>query len=116
LGAAYLGVAGTLVDVQRDITETKNFQAPVPMIGTEFRLFPIPHHRIIQVEGMLRGLPAGGYGYFVEGGAAGGVRLGPISVLGGYREMYANLHEDNAQGNGVALRLKGPIFSLQWHW
>ncbi len=107
---------GTLDGIQSGITESKSFQAPLPLIGTEFRLFPVPHHKIIQIEGMVRGLPAGGYGYFVEGGVSGGVRLGPVSLLAGYREMYANVHEMSGKMNGAAIRLKGPIVSLQWRW
>lgn len=115
-GVAYLGVQGTLDGIQSGLSETKSFQAPVPLIGTEFRVFPIPHHRVVEVEGMVRGFPAGGYGYFLEGGASGGLRFGPFGVLAGYREMFANVHENNLTGNGVALHLKGPLFSLQWSW
>ncbi len=115
-GLAYVGVGGTLNALEAGISETKNFQAPVPLIGTEFRVYPIPHKRIFLVEGMMRGFPAGGYGYFVEGGASAGVRFGPFGLLAGYREMFANVHQDNAQANGVALRLKGPMFSFLWQW
>lgn len=115
-GAAYLGVQGTLNGLQSGLIETKSFQAPIPLIGTEFRIFPIPHRKIVQLEGMMRGIPAGSYGYFVEGGASGGIHLGPIALLAGYREMFANVHQNNLIGNGVALRLKGPLFSLQWAW
>lgn len=115
-GAAYIGVQGTLIGQESGLTESKSFQAPIPLVGTEFRIFPIPHRKIIQIEGMLRGIPAGGYGYFVEGSASGGVRLGSFALLGGYREMFANVHQNNLIANGVALRLKGPLFSLQWQW
>jgi hypothetical protein len=115
-GVAYLGVQGTLDGLQSGITETKSFQSPVPLIGTEFRIFPIPHVHILQVEGMLRGFPAGGYGYFIEGGASAGLHYGPFSLLAGYREMFANLHQNKLDPDGVALHLKGPIFSLQAHW
>jgi hypothetical protein len=115
-GVAYLGVQGTLHGQQSGLSGTKSYQAPVPLIGTEFRVFPVPHHRIIQLEGMLRGITAGGYGYFIEGGASGGLRLGPVAVLAGYREMFADVHQDRANPDGVALHLKGPMFSLQWAW
>jgi hypothetical protein len=85
-------------------------------MGTEFRIFPIPNQKLIEVEGMLRGVPAGGYGYYVEGSASAGVRISFITFLAGYRESLADLHQTNAAANGVALHLKGPIFSVQWRW
>jgi hypothetical protein len=30
--------------------------------------------------------------------------------------MFANVHQDSLMGNGVALRLKGPLFSAQAQW
>jgi hypothetical protein len=115
-GVAYIGVQGTLIGVQSGITETKSFQAPVPLMGTEFRAFPIPHMKLVEVEGMVRGIPAGGYGYFIEGGASAGLRYRMFALLAGYREMFANVHQESMNGNGVALRLKGPIFSAQAQW
>jgi hypothetical protein len=115
-GVAYIGVQGTLVGVQSGITETKSFQAPVPLIGTEFRVFPIPHMKLVEIEGMVRGITAGGYGYFIEGGASGGLRYRMFSLLAGYREMFANVHQKGDNANGVALHLKGPIFSAQAQW
>jgi len=115
-GVAYVGVQGTLLGVQSGITETKSFQAPVPLIGTEFRVFPIPHMKLVEFEGMVRGITAGGYGYFLEGGATAGLRYRLFSILAGYREMFANIHQDKPDGDGVALHLKGPIFSAQAQW
>jgi hypothetical protein len=115
-GIAYLGVQGELHGIQSGIVESKTYKEPVPLVGTEFRVFPIPHKRIIQVEGFVRGMSAGGYGYLIEGGGSAGLRIGPFAVLGGYRETYANVHGENASANGVALRLKGPILAVQWAW
>lgn len=115
-GAAWLGVNGTLSSAQADLSETKSFQAPLPLMGAEFRLFPIPRHRLVQLEGMMRGIPAARYGYFVEGGAYAGLHLGQFAVLAGYRELFADIHDSAANGDGVALRLKGPLFALQWEW
>lgn len=115
-GVAYVGVQGTLSGLQSNLSETKSFQAPLPLIGTEFRIFPIPGKKIVFVEGMVRGITAGGYGYFMEGGASAGLRLGPIGLLAGYREMFADVHQNKLIADGVALHLKGPIFSAQWLW
>jgi hypothetical protein len=115
-GAAYVGVNGTLAGVQSGVTESKALHGVLPLMGTEFRLFPIPGNKLLEVEGLLRGLPAGHYGYYVEGSASGGVRVGLFSFLAGYREMFANLHETNADADALILRLKGPILSAQWRW
>jgi hypothetical protein len=114
VGAAFLGTEGTLSSLSTGLTETKSLSAPVPLIGTEFRLFPLPRLPILQVEGFMRGLPAASYGYFVEGGAQAGLRVRHVAFLAGYREMLANLH-DTGTMNGLFMHLKGPIFSVQYH-
>ncbi len=116
IGAAYLAVNGALIAVPGNITESKALHGFLPLPGADFRIFPIPHSKLIDLEGTLRGLPAGSYGYYVEGTASAGVRVSSITFLAGYREMFANLHENGGLGDGVVLRLKGPIFSLQWRW
>jgi hypothetical protein len=115
VGAAYLGAQGTLTSVSAGLTETKSIAAPIPMPGTEFRLFPIPHVHFVQVEGFVRGLPAGSYGYFVEGGAQAGVRYRHFAVMAGYREMFANLHNSNGL-DALGLHLKGPIVSVSYQY
>ncbi len=116
IGAAYLAVDGTLIGVQSNLTESKALHGFLPLPGADFRVFPIPASKLLEVEGTLRGLAVGSYGYYVEGMASGGIRVSSITFLAGYREMFANLHEDGGRGNGVVLHLKGPIFSLQWRW
>jgi hypothetical protein len=115
-GGAYLGATGTINAVQASTTATRSETIGVPLAGADFRVFPIPGHKIIEVEGGLRGMGAGSYGHFVEGSASGGVRLGPVAILAGYRELLADFHQSSNGGSGVNLRLKGPIFSALWSW
>jgi hypothetical protein len=115
-GGAYLGARGTITAVQASTTATKSETIGLPLAGMDFRVFPIPGHKIIEVEGGLRGMGVGSYGHFIEGSASGGVRLGPIGILAGYRELLADFHETGNGGSGVNLRLRGPIFSALWSW
>jgi hypothetical protein len=118
VGGAYLGATGTIDAVQAGTSATKTETIGVPLAGAEFRIFPIRGraHKLIEVEGGLRGMAVGSYGHFVEGSASGGVRLGPIGLLAGYRELFADFHQTSNGGSGVNVRMKGPIFSVLWRW
>jgi len=116
IGGAYLGAAGAINEAQSGASASKAETLGLPLVGAEFRVFPIPHHQLIEVEGGLRGMGAGSYGHFVEGSASGGVRLGPVGILAGYREMLVDFHETGAGGSGIDVRLKGPVFSILWRW
>jgi hypothetical protein len=116
VGGAYLGATGTINAVQASTTATRSETIGLPLAGMDFRVFPIPGRKIIEVEGGMQGMGVGSYGSFIEGSASGGVRLGPIGILAGYRELVANLHEASGGGSGVDLHLRGPVFSLMWSW
>jgi hypothetical protein len=115
-GGAYIGATGIISALQSGTTASKTQSLGLPLAGAEFRLFPIRRHRIFEVEGGLRGMAFGSYGHFVEGSASGGVRLGPMGILAGYRELFADLHQTGDNTSGVNVRLKGPVFSVLWRW
>ncbi|MDQ2839871.1 MAG: hypothetical protein M3Y72_02285 [Acidobacteriota bacterium] len=58
----------------------------------------------------------GGYGNYLEASGSGGISLGPIAILAGYRSVNADIHSNSTNPEGVNVHLKGPIFSLQWRW
>lgn len=115
-GGAYIGATGVINAAQSGVGASKTQTLGLPLAGAEFRLFPIPHHSIFEFEGGLRGMAFGSYGHFVEGSASGGVRLGPIGILAGYRELFADLHQTGGEPSGVDVRLRGPVFSVSWRW
>jgi hypothetical protein len=78
-------------------------------------VFPIPGHRILDIEGGMRGMGAGSYGHYLEGTANAGLCFGPVTVLAGYRQVNA-LFQDTDGNSGLNVRLKGPIFSTLWRW
>jgi hypothetical protein len=115
-GAAYLSATGSITAVQTNTVASKSEVIGLPLAGMDFRVFPVPGHRLVEVEGGIRGMGFGDYGHYVEASAHGGVSLGPITVLAGYRGVNVDLHESTNGGSGMFARLQGPIFSLRWHW
>ena len=115
VGAAYMNATGTIQALQTSTVASKSETLGLPLAGADFRLFPIPGHRIIELEGGVRGMGAGSYGHYLEASGNGGVCFGPIAVLAGYRQVNA-LFQNNNGTSGVNVHLKGPIFSMQWRW
>jgi hypothetical protein len=115
VGAAYLNATGTIQAVQTSTVATKSETLGLPLAGADMRLFPIPHHRLVDVEGGIRGMGVGSYGHYVEGSANGGLCFGPVTVLAGYRQVNALFH-DTSNSSGVNVRLRGPIFSMTYRY
>jgi hypothetical protein len=116
IGAAYLGLAGSIQGLESGLNKHNSVPFGLPLAGVDFRLFPIPGKRWIDLEGGVRGLPAGGYGHWVEGSAGVGGWLGPVGVQLGYREMLINFHQTGLNANGLNLRFRGPMVSALWSW
>ncbi len=115
-GAAYLGLSGSLQGEQSGIDKKGSTPAGLPFIGVDFRLYLIPNKRWIALQGEARGLPAGGYGHWLEGSAGLGGWIGPIGLQVGYREMLIDFHQTGLNPNGLNLRFYGPMASAFWNW
>jgi hypothetical protein len=116
VGGAYLGATGTIQSLTANTTATKTQTIGLPLAGAEFRLFPIPGHHWLDLDGEVRGMGFGSYGHYVQATGNGGVWFGHFGLQGGYRAVNADLHETGNGGSGIAVRLKGPIFSLAFKW
>ncbi|MBV9083744.1 MAG: hypothetical protein JOZ62_13780 [Acidobacteriaceae bacterium] len=116
VGAAYLGATGVIQSVQTQTIATKSLTLGLPLAGTEFRAFPVPGHRWIDINGGIRGMALGSYGNYLEASGNGGVWVRHIGLEAGYRAVNANIHDTSSAGSGVAVHLKGPIFSAMWKW
>jgi len=115
-GAAYLSATGTIQALQTNTVASKSEVIGLPLAGAEFRIFPIPGHRILEVDGGMRGMGFGSYGHYVQANANAGVGLGPITLQAGYRAVNTDLHQSSNGGSGLSARLQGPIFSLMFRW
>ncbi len=116
VGAAYLGATGFLQAVQTNTSATRTQQIALPLAGTEFRIFPLPGHKFFEIEGGIRGMAFGDYGFFAEATGSAGLALGPVTFLAGYRAVNTEIYVSNNGGSGVTARLHGPIFSGMFRW
>jgi hypothetical protein len=115
VGGAYLSATGNLSAAQQ--TASKSQTIGLPLAGVDFRFFPIPHHKTFDIEGGIRGMAFGDYGYYAEATGSGGLNLGPFAVLAGYRAVNTSIYVNNSSGpSGLTARLKGPIFSGVFRW
>lgn len=115
-GGAYVGATGTITSVTTNTTATRTETIGLPLAGMDFRVFPIPHRRWLDIDGGIRGMNFASYGFYTEANANGGVWIGRFGLLAGYRVVNADLHNTNTNASGINIRLKGPIFSLAFQW
>jgi hypothetical protein len=116
IGGAYLNATGTIHGVESGLLASKSETLGMPLAGAEGRVFVIPGRKLLEIDGGIRGMAFGGYGHYVEGTLNGGMEVGPLTFQAGYRAVGADLHSTSNGGNGVDVRLHGPIFSLQARW
>ena len=123
VGAAYLNATGTLATAatslvgSTNVSATKNQKAGLPLAGFDFRLFPIPGHSIFEIEGGIRGMAFGDYGYYGQAIGQAGLNFGAFTVLAGYRAVNTSIYsQSNNTPSGITARLKGPIFSGMFRW
>lgn len=116
VGGAYLNATGTIRGVESGLVATKSETVGLPLAGAEGRVFVIPGRKLLEIDGGVRGMAFGGDGHYVEGTVNGGLGFGPLTSQAGYRAVSADLHSTSTGGNGVDVRLRGPIFSLQARW
>jgi len=91
-------------DILPPVKESKNFAIGLPTIGVALDINP---HKVVNIFAEISGLPAGEYGYFLDGEA--GIKIIPIknlSILGGYRIFDIKAEDDP---DFARLRISGPF-------
>ncbi len=116
IDAGYLDATGSIMSLDRPLSATKSQKAPLPLIGGDFRAFLVPHKKILNVNGGVKGMSFGSYGHYVHGEGNVGVGIGPITVQAGYQIVDLNVHIDKASSTSFAMtpRFSGPVFSIQF--
>jgi hypothetical protein len=123
VGGAYLGASGTLqtqvtaAGSTSTVSATKTETIGLPLAGIDFRVFPLRNHNLFEIEGGMRGMAYGDYGYYVQAIGQGGICLGPFTILAGYRAVNTSIYvTSNGSPSGLTARLQGPIFSAMFRW
>ena len=116
LGGAYLNAAGTLQGLQSGITSTKSQSIGLPLVGAEFRTSPVAAHRLLELNGEVKGMGFGSYGHYLQATANLGVRLGRLTLEGGYRLVDADVHETSQNPSGVSPQFRGPVAGLVFRY
>jgi hypothetical protein len=114
VGGAYLDATGTIRGVTTGLVATREEKIGLPLAGAEFRMFVLPHSRLLNVNGEAKGMAFGGYGNFFQGVVNVGVGIRRITVQAGYQYTNADIHENRSVNPaGIAPVIQGPIISLQ---
>ncbi|HEY1213876.1 MAG TPA: hypothetical protein VGE93_09630 [Bryobacteraceae bacterium] len=122
VGGAYLDASGTVQATSVSLLGSANFTLSksetigLPLAGMEFRIFPVPHHSLIEVNGEVRGMAFGDYGHFIEGGGNAGINLGHFAIEAGYRAVNADIHNTSQVRSGIFAHLHGPIYSIVFRY
>jgi hypothetical protein len=112
IGGAYLNATGTLRSQQLNTVASNSQTIGLPLVGADFRIFPLPSHKLLEISGAAKGMAFGDYGHYVDGQINVGVPIGALTVEAGYRIVDADLHQTSGQRNGVSPQFTGPVFSL----
>lgn len=119
VSGAYLNGTGTLTSLTANTTSSSSQQIGLPIAGAEFRVFPIPGHKWLDLDGGVRGMAYGSYGHYVEGNGNVAIWLANhFSLAAGYRRIDTQLqNNDNPlTSSGLNVSLRGPIFSAGFKW
>lgn len=116
----YLDGTGTLTSIgPASSSSTSTERIGLAIAGTEARLFPIPRHPWLDLNGTLRGMTYGNYGHYVEWNMNGGVWLAKrFTIEAGYRRIDTQLQDSNdpLTNSGLNVHIRGPIVSAGFRW
>ncbi len=114
IGGALLNAEGTIAGINTGVSANRSQLFGLPLVGVEFRVFPIPAAPKFSVSGGAKGMSAGAYGYFAEGRIRAGYDVGPVTFLGGWGILDADIHQTRSVAPaGPAPRITGPMVGVQ---
>lgn len=93
------------------MTESKSETIGLPLAGAEFRIFPVHKRFDVEINGDVKGMKFGSYGYYVQASANAGIGFGPVLIEAGYRVVNFDIHTSD-QTTAVTPQFTGPVVSL----
>ncbi|MCI0422964.1 MAG: hypothetical protein L0387_16310 [Acidobacteria bacterium] len=113
-GVGYLNAEGTIRSSTTGRSSTEDIDAPLPLVGVEFRGFPLAASNLLNFNGEIRGMSLGRYGRYVQAGFNVGFSFGRhFTVQAGYAFHDIDVHDTN-RSEVVKPRFSGPVVSLQF--
>jgi hypothetical protein len=113
-GVGYMDADARATAVEVGVTASTSARAPYPLVGGEFRVYPVPGRNLLNVNGEIKGMNFGDFGRYLQGTLNAGVSVGRhITVQAGYAFLDADVH-NRQRTEGVAPSFHGPVFSIQF--
>ncbi|HXR78568.1 MAG TPA: hypothetical protein VN737_21495 [Bryobacteraceae bacterium] len=116
VGGAYLSADGSLHGLASGVTASKSQTIGLPLVGTEFRVFPVPASHLFELNGEVKGMALGDYGHYLQADLNAGLQVKLITFEAGYRFVDANVHQTGASPSGVSPRFKGIVAGLVFRY
>jgi hypothetical protein len=116
VGGAYLGAHGSLHGLASGVTASKSETIGLPLVGTEFRVFPVPASHLFELNGEIKGMALGDYGHYLQADLNAGLQIRPVTFEVGYRFVDADVHQTGANPSGVSPRFKGVVAGLVFRY
>jgi hypothetical protein len=112
-GVGYVDATGVLTSRDFGFRGTEHQSFPFPQAGAEGGAFPLPHRRLLKIDGELKGMSLAGYGHYLQFVIHGGVNAGRhLTIQAGYMLSDADVHrQDRLRGFQPSFR--GPVFGIQ---
>jgi hypothetical protein len=114
VGAAYFNADTSILSVRTNRSVSYSRKVGVPLVGGEFRVFPVSGSNRICINGEVKGISLGRDRRFIQGGGNVGVRVGPVTLLAGYMMLDLNARDSITDGTVIKTRFSGPAFSVQF--
>ena len=116
VGGAYLSADGVLHGIESGVTASKSETIGLPLVGTEFRVFPVPASHLFEMNGEVKGMALGGYGHYLQANLNAGLQIKLVTFEVGYRFVDADVHEAGTNPSGVSPRFKGIVTGLVFRY
>jgi len=112
VGAGYFDATATVTS-QRFGSSTEDGKAPTPLIGVEFRSFPIRGKNAFNLNGHVKGMTFGSYGHYIQSDLNAGFGIGRhLTLQAGASVVDADVHRKD-RTRGFRLQFIGPTLSVQ---
>ncbi|PYV10652.1 MAG: hypothetical protein DMG23_06910 [Acidobacteria bacterium] len=113
-GVAYFDARGTITSSASGTSSSDRVQVPLPLLGAEFRAFPMRASNRININGELKGMSFGRYGSYFQSALNAGLSFGRhVTFQAGFALQDLDVRDDT-RTKTFNTRFAGPVFSIQF--